>query len=62
MSIRHTDSKKSKISTENKGLEIGTVLKLYVADITPPKEKRFIIVGITKDCLHIAYIFINSIL
>lgn len=30
-------------------LKIGMVLKLFVNDTTPPKEKRFIIVGFSED-------------
>lgn len=39
---------------------IGTVIKAFVADTNPPKEKRFIIVGESYDHLYVACVFINS--
>jgi hypothetical protein len=41
-------------------LKIGMVLKLFVNDTTPPKEKRFIIVGFSEDKFSLASLFINS--
>lgn len=41
-------------------IEVGVVLKLLVTDTHPPKEKRFIVVGITDDRLCLAVVFINS--
>jgi len=43
-----------------RNLEVGSVLKLYVKDTTPPKEKRFIIVGEKIDGLCLATVYINS--
>ncbi len=37
-----------------RNLEVGSVLKLYVTDTKPPKEKRFIIVGKNIDGLCLA--------
>jgi hypothetical protein len=45
---------------KNRILKVGTVLKLYVSDTNPPKEKRFIVVGFTSDNLSLASIYINS--
>jgi hypothetical protein len=41
-------------------LKIGMVLKLFVNDTTPPKEKRFIIVGFSEDKFSLASLYINS--
>ncbi|MFZ4525425.1 MAG: hypothetical protein ACOYOE_07735 [Chlorobium sp.] len=43
-----------------RNLEVGSVLKLYVKDTKPPKEKRFIIVGKNIDGLCLATVYINS--
>ncbi|MBS3770791.1 MAG: hypothetical protein KGY69_11095 [Bacteroidales bacterium] len=47
-------------STSPPYIKIGTVLRLYVKDITPPKPKRFIVVGFTDDKSELATVFINS--
>ena len=39
---------------------IGTVIKAFLANTNPPKEKRFIIVGESYDHLFLACVFINS--
>lgn len=41
-------------------LKIGSVIRVYVQDTIPPKEKRFILVGQSYDKLIFATIFINS--
>ncbi|MHA8057172.1 hypothetical protein [Aquirufa nivalisilvae] len=43
-----------------RSLKVGSVIKLFVKDTIPPKEKRFIIVGISPDKLVLATIFINT--
>ncbi len=43
-----------------RNLKIGSVIRLYVRDTNPPKEKRFILVGQSYDKLLFASIFINS--
>jgi hypothetical protein len=43
-----------------RNIKVGTVIKLYVSDTKPPKEKRFIIIGFTEDKLTLASIYINS--
>lgn len=39
---------------------IGTVLRVMVKDTTPPKVKRFIIVGESADSLTLASVYINT--
>ncbi len=41
-------------------LKVGSVLRLHVLDTTPPKIKRFIIIGISKDKISLATVYINS--
>jgi len=43
-----------------RNLKIGSVIRVYVKDTDPPKEKRFILVGQSYDNLLFATIFINS--
>ena len=43
-----------------RNLKIGSVIRLYVGDTNPPKQKRFILVGQSYDKLLFAAIFINS--
>jgi hypothetical protein len=52
------DSKKKLLLPE--GLKIGTVIKAMVYSTTPPKEKRFIIVGFNEDSISLASVLINS--
>ena len=40
--------------------KVGMVLKLFVKDTNPPKEKRFIILGFTEDGVSLASVYINS--
>jgi hypothetical protein len=44
----------------NRNLKVGTVLRLHVNDTKPPKIKRFVIVGETKDQITLAIVWINS--
>lgn len=39
---------------------VGTVIKLFVKDTNPPKEKRFVVVGNTQDKLLVATVYFNS--
>jgi hypothetical protein len=41
-------------------LTIGSVIKTFVTDTTPPKIKRFVILGISADKLAIGTLYINS--
>ena len=43
-----------------RNLKIGSVIRVYVKDTDPPKEKRFILVGQSYNKLLFAAIFINS--
>ena len=43
-----------------KGIAVGTVLRAFVNFTTPPKEKRFIVVGFHEDEIHLASVLINS--
>lgn len=43
-----------------RNLKEGSVLKMFVDDTTPPKEKRFIVVGFSGDRAQLATIYINS--
>jgi hypothetical protein len=44
----------------NRSLKVGAVLKMFVNDTLPPKEKRFIVIGFSNDNLSLASIYINS--
>ena len=44
----------------SRNLKIGSVLRLRVKDTTPPKIKRFIVIGKTIDGLSLASVYINS--
>ncbi|MCW5910350.1 MAG: hypothetical protein KIT62_04710 [Cyclobacteriaceae bacterium] len=41
-------------------IRIGSVIKTFVTDTTPPKIKRFVILGISVDKLAIGTLYINS--
>lgn len=41
-------------------LAVGTVIKVFLTETKPPKEKRLIIIGERFDCLYFATVFINS--
>lgn len=43
-----------------RNIQIGSVIKVYVNDTNPPKEKRLILVGASWDKLHFASVFINT--
>lgn len=43
-----------------RNVKIGSVIKAYVTDTNPPKEKRLVLVGVSFDKLHFASIFINT--
>lgn len=52
--------KKYKENYFDKIIKPGAAFRLHVNNTNPPKIKRFIIVGITKDCKNIGFVFINS--
>jgi len=41
-------------------LTIGTVIKAFVSDTRPPKEKRLIIMGMSYDKICVAAVYINT--
>lgn len=41
-------------------LKIGSVIRVFVQDTNPPKEKRLILIGQSHDKLMFASIYINS--
>jgi len=44
----------------NRSMQIGSVLKLFVDDTRPPKEKLFIVIGLSQDGIILASVYINS--
>lgn len=60
MSLSDHFPKKFQHEHTERTLKIGMVLKLFVNDTTPPKEKRFIIVGFSEDKFSLASVYINS--
>ncbi len=60
--MKNADQPLGKFKTQGRqcALKIGMVLKLYVKDTTPPKEKRFIILGFTEDRISLASAYINT--
>ncbi|MGB0862194.1 MAG: hypothetical protein ACPGXZ_04715, partial [Saprospiraceae bacterium] len=44
----------------NDKIKIGSVIKYFVKDTTPPKYKRMIVIGHSKDEITLATIYLNS--
>jgi hypothetical protein len=44
----------------DRALKIGAVLKMVVPDTKPPKPKRFIVVGLSRNSVLVATIYINT--
>jgi hypothetical protein len=53
-----SDDQKEEFAKRN--LKIGSVIKVFVDDTKPPKEKRLVLVGISFDKVFYASIFLNS--
>lgn len=53
-----SDNQREEFAKRN--LKIGAVIKVFVSETTPPKEKRLVLVGISYDQIYYASIFINS--
>lgn len=53
-------SEKDRESFANRNLKIGAVIKVFVSDTHPPKEKRLVLVGISYDQVYYASIFLNT--
>jgi hypothetical protein len=43
-----------------KNLKVGSVIRAIVKDTTPPKTKRFILIGISGDKLAVATLYLNT--
>ena len=41
-------------------LKVGSVLRFFMKDTNPPKDKRVIVVGFNDDKVLFAYVYINS--
>jgi hypothetical protein len=44
----------------NDKIKVGSVLKYFVEDTTPPKYKRMIIIGISGEEISVATVYLNS--
>lgn len=44
----------------NFNLEIGNVIKCFISHTNPPKEKRFVILGINDEGNYVGSVFINT--
>ena len=53
------DNELKRIIIDN-NLKIGSVLRFHLTTTTPPKIKRFIITGFSRDKISVATVFINS--
>jgi hypothetical protein len=53
-----SDHQKEEFAKRN--LKIGSVIRVFVDDTNPPKEKRLVLVGISYDQIFYASIFLNS--
>ncbi|HOX82232.1 MAG TPA: hypothetical protein PLJ60_05435 [Chryseolinea sp.] len=49
---------KKQFASQN--LKVGSVLRALVTDTTPPKIKRFIVIGLSADKLALGTIYINT--
>lgn len=52
------DKLKNEFADQN--LKVGTVIRKLAKDTTPPKKKRFIIIGIDRDKVKIGTVYINT--
>lgn len=52
------DSKKEEFAQQS--VRIGSVVKLWMTDTTPPKEKRIVVVGTTVAGDYLGVVLINS--
>ena len=44
----------------NRNIQKGSVIRVFVKDTTPPKIKRFVVVGFSQDKVLLGTVFINS--
>jgi len=59
-SFSDTFSNQDREGFAKRNLKIGSVIKVFVSDTKPPKEKRLVLVGISYDQIYYASIFLNS--
>jgi hypothetical protein len=59
-SLSDAFSDKEREEFAKRNLKIGTVIKVFVSDTNPPKEKRLVLVGISYDKVYFASIFLNT--
>lgn len=43
-----------------RNIQVGSVIRVFVRDTTPPKIKRFIVIGFSNDKVLLGTVFINS--
>lgn len=43
-----------------RNIKVGAVIRKFMTNTTPPKEKRFIIVGLSDDSVALAVVYINT--
>lgn len=60
MSLADLIPEEFKAGFAQRNVQIGSVIKSFVTDTNPPKEKRLILVGASFDKLHFATIFLNT--
>lgn len=44
----------------NFNLEVGNVIKCFTSHTNPPKEKRFVILGVNENGDYVGFVFINT--
>ncbi|WP_017259097.1 hypothetical protein [Pedobacter arcticus] len=59
-SLSESFSSKDREEFAKRNLKIGSVIKVFVSDTNPPKEKRLVLVGISYDQIYYASIFLNT--
>lgn len=52
--------KELKEEFSNRNLKAGCVIKCFVNDTNPPKEKRFIVMGVSYDKIALGTVYINT--
>jgi hypothetical protein len=43
-----------------RNVQVGSIIRVFVKDTTPPKIKRFIVIGFSDDKVLLGTVFINS--
>lgn len=60
MSLADLFPKEFRAGFAERNIQIGSVIKVFVTDTIPPKEKRLILIGCSFDKLYFASVFINT--